>query len=118
MAPLGPCPTVAAAEGIPAGWLHAAGELDPQLRAHASQLTAVSMDMTGASVREQASQAEIVIDSYHVVALATQALDEVRREHWNELRAASRGDAAKAFKHAWSLLKNPEHLTDRQARRS
>jgi transposase len=77
------------------------------------------MDMTGGyatSVREHAPQAEIVIDNYHVVALATKALDEVRREHWNELRSTGASDAAKAFKDArWSLLKNPEHLTDRQA---
>ena len=40
------------------------------------------MDMTGGyakSVREHAPQATIVIDNYHVVALATKALDEVRR---------------------------------------
>jgi transposase len=119
MIPFGPCPTVAAGDGIPGGWLLDGTELDPRLVARASRLTAVSMDMTGgyaASVREHAPQAEIVIDNYHVVALATKALDEVRREHWNELRSAGAGDAAKAFKDArWSLLKNPEHLTDRQA---
>ena len=38
-----------------------------------------------------------MIDNYHVVALATKALDEVRREHWNELRSAGASDAAKAF---------------------
>jgi len=85
----------------------------------AAKLTAVSMDMTGGyakSVREHAPQATIVIDNYHVVQLATKALDEVRREHWNELRRAGNGDAAKAFKDArWSLLKNPEDLTDQQA---
>ena len=67
-------------------------------------------------MREHAPQAEIVIDNDHVVPLATTALDEVRREHGNELRAAGAGDAAKAFKDArWSLLKNPEDLTDRPA---
>ena len=40
----------------------------------------------------------------------------VRREHWNELRSAGESEPAKAFKDArWSLLKNPENLTDRQA---
>jgi transposase len=119
MVPFGPCPTVPAGEGIPGAWLIDGSELDPCLFARASRLTAVSMDMTGgyaASVREHAPQAEIVIDNYHVVALATKALDEVRREHWNELRATGAGDTAKAFKDArWSLLKNPEHLTDSQA---
>ena len=76
------------------------------------------MDMTGGyakSVREHAPQTEIVIDNYHVVALATKALDEVRREHWNELRAAGQADAAKQFKaDRWALLKNPEDLTASQ----
>ena len=119
MVPFGPCPTVPAGEGIPGAWLTSGSELDPCLFARASRLTAVSMDMTGgygASVRQHAPQAEIVIDNYHVVALATKALDEVRREHWNELRHAGASDTAKAFKDVrWSLLKNPEDLTDQQA---
>ncbi len=119
MVPLALCPTVAGRRGHPGGLAPRRRRARPQLLARASRLTAVLMDMTGASVRGHAPQAEIVIDNYHVVALATKALGEVRHEHWNELRAASRGDAAKAFKHArWSLLKQPEHLTDRQARRS
>ncbi|HVC04923.1 MAG TPA: ISL3 family transposase [Candidatus Acidoferrales bacterium] len=85
----------------------------------ASKLTAVSMDMGegyAKSVREHAPQAVICIDNYHVVALATKALDEVRREHWNELRRAGDPDAAKQFKDSrWALLKNPADLTDRQA---
>jgi transposase len=119
MVPFGPCPTVPAGEGIIGAWLPAGLELDPCLFARASRLTAVSMDMTGGyakSVREHAPQAEIVIDNYHVVALATKALDEVRREHWNELRAAGDAAAAKQFKaDRWSLLRNPEDLSDRQA---
>ena len=119
MVPFGPCPTVSPGEGVPGAWLEAGSELDPRLLARASRLAAVSMDMTGGyakSVRERAPQATIVIDNYHVVALATKALDEVRREHWNELRAAGESDAAKTFKGArWSLLKNPADLTDRQA---
>jgi transposase len=119
MVPFGPCPTVAAGHGIQAAWLHAGEELEPQVFARASRLTAVSMDMTGGyakSVRERAPQATIVIDNYHVVALATKALDEVRREHWNELRQTGETGAAKAFKDSrWSLLKNPQNLTEQQA---
>ena len=119
MVPFGPSQTVPVGEGIPGGWLTDGLELDPCLFARASRLTAVSMDMTGGyakSVREHAPQAEIVIDNYHVVALATKALDEVRREHWNELRATGETDAAKHFKaDRWALLRNPDDLTDRQA---
>lgn len=91
---------------------------EPEIGKRAGKLTAVSMDMTGGyakSVREHAPQAEIVIDNYHVVQLATNAMDEVRREDWNALRSSGQADAAKAFKDArWSLLKNPEDLTERQ----
>ena len=119
MVPFGPCPTVAAGEGVVGAWLQAGVEIDPALFARASKLRAVSMDMTGgyaASVRAHAPQATIVIDNYHVVALATKALDEVRREHWNELRQAGQTDHAKQFKDSrWALLKNPDDLTERQA---
>jgi len=98
----------------------ATGEPDERtVGERASKLVAVSMDMGegyAKSVREHAPQAVICIDNYHVVQLATKALDEVRREHWNELRRAGAQDAAKEFKDArWSLLKNPADLTERQA---
>lgn len=120
MVPFGvACATVPAGAGIPAAWITDGTELDRCLFARASRLTAVSMDMTGGyakSVRDHAPQATIVIDNYHVVQLATKALDEVRRAHWNELRHAGQADAAKQFKHdRWALLKNPDDLSDRQA---
>jgi transposase len=47
---------------------------------------------------------------------ANQALDEVRRAYWNELRSLGDQEAAKRFKDSrWSLLKKPEKLTDEQA---
>jgi transposase len=119
MVPFGPAPTVPADTGIPAGWLEPGVDLDPGLFARASRLRAVSMDMTGgyaAAVRARAPQAEIVIDNYHVVALATKALDEVRRAHWNELRGQGDTAAARQFKHdRWALLKNPGQLSEQQA---
>ena len=119
MVPFGPCPIVPAGEGIPGAWITDGAEIDPAIFARASRLRAVSMDMTGGyakSVRDHAPRATIVIDNYHVVQLATKALDEVRREHWNDLRHAGQADAAKQFKHdRWALLKNPDELNDRQA---
>jgi transposase len=92
---------------------------EPAIGERAGQLTAVSMDMGDGyakSVCEHAPQAVICIDNFHVVQLATKALDEVRREHWNDLRHTSDRNAAKGFKDSrWSLLKNPGDLTDRQA---
>ena len=119
MVPFGRGPTVPAGHGIQGAWLAPDREIEPAIFARASRLRAVSMDMTGGyakSVREHAPQATIVIDNYHVVALATKALDEVRRAHWNQLRQAGQTGAAKQFKHdRWALLKNPDDLTDRQA---
>ena len=78
-----------AGEGIPGAWISARQRARPTPVRARFPADAVSMDMTGGyakCVREHAPQATIVIDNYHVVALATKALDEVRREHWNELR--------------------------------
>ncbi|MBA3305859.1 MAG: ISL3 family transposase [Thermoleophilaceae bacterium] len=85
-----------------------------------AQITAVSMDMGpgyAKSTRANAPQAVVCIDSFHVAKLGGEALDEVRREYWNELRALGDPDAAKRFKDArWALLKRPEKLTDQQSR--
>lgn len=82
------------------------------------QVEAVSMDMGPAfakSVGAHAPDATICYDPFHVVALATKALDEVRRPLWQEIRRID-ADAARQFKGArWALLKNPDDLTDRQA---
>jgi transposase len=55
------------------------------------------------------------VDPFHVVMLATDALDEVRREIWNEARQAGETALAKDLKGArFALWKNPENLTGRQ----
>jgi transposase len=85
----------------------------------AATLRAISLDMGhgyAASARKHAPQAVICIDPYHVVQLANQALDEVRRAYWNELRQSGDKQAARRFKDArWCLLKKPDRLTDQQA---
>ncbi len=97
----------------------AEADAEHQIGERASKLRAVSMDMGegyAKSVRDHAPQAVICIDNFHVVQLATKALDEVRREHWNELRHTGDTSAAKQFKDSrWSLLKNPGDLTEAQA---
>lgn len=60
-------------------------------------------------------QAERCVDPFHVVQLATGALDEVRREVWNEARRAGQSGIAKDLKGArFALWKNPEKLSERQ----
>ncbi len=89
--------------------------------ARSAQIEAISMDMgpgyaKSARADDHAPQAVICIDPFHVAKLGGDALDEVRREYWNELRALGDQQAAKRFKDArWALLKRPENLTDRQA---
>jgi len=93
-------------------------ELGPQ---RSSQLSAVSMDLGPAflkSVRAEghAPQAIVCADPFHLVKLVSEALDEVRRELWNQLRRLPDDRWAKDFKGSrWALLKNPEDLTDAQA---
>ncbi len=98
-----------------------ADEFFDELGAHRSgQIEAISMDMgpgyaKSARAEGHAPQAVICIDSFHVAKLGSEALDEVRREYWNQLRTLGDQAAAKRFKDArWALLKRPENLTDRQ----
>lgn len=66
-------------------------------------------------VRERCPQAVLCLDPFHVVKLATDALDEVRREVWNLARRAGDKADARWLKGArWALWKRPERLTDRQ----
>jgi transposase len=89
--------------------------------ARAEQITAMSMDMGPAfdkSARKpgHATKAIICYDPFHVVQLATTALEKVRRQVWQNLRRLPDQDAARRFKGArWALLKNPCDLTDDQA---
>ncbi len=67
------------------------------------------------AVREHAPQAVRCLDPFHVVQWATKALDEVRREVWNDLRGAAQPEVARTLKNArWALWKNPEDLTPAQ----
>jgi transposase len=82
------------------------------------QITLVSCDMAGwiaGPVADRLPDAVRCVDPFHVVMLATDALDEIRREVWNDARRAGEVAAAKDLKGArFALWKNPENLTDRQ----
>ena len=84
----------------------------------ARQLTHISAD--GAQwihdvVAERAPNAVLCLDAFHVVAWATDALDQVRRDMVNRLRAGGHHDEATALKGSrWALLKNPPNLTGDQ----
>jgi transposase len=82
------------------------------------QIELVSCDMAGwiaAPVAARLPQAVRCVDPFHIIQLATDALDEIRREVWNQARKAGEVAAAKDLKGArFALWKNPENLTDRQ----
>jgi transposase len=92
-------------------------------RSHAiTHVSADAADWIADVVAERCPNAIRCADPFHVVAWATDALDEERRRAWNEARGAvdqrRAGRAtgtAKALKHArYALWKNPENLTEAQ----
>jgi transposase len=92
--------------------------LDALGQERCKQIQLVSCDMASwisGPVAERLADAVRCVDPFHVVMLATDALDEIRREVWNEARRAGEVTAAKDLKGArYALWKNPENLTDRQ----
>jgi len=82
------------------------------------QVELVSCDMASwisGPVADRLPDAVRCVDPFHVVQLATDALDEIRREVWNDARRAGDVAAATDLKGArYALWKNPENLTDRQ----
>ena len=81
-------------------------------------LKLISCDMAGwisGPIAKRCPEAKRCVDPFHVVALATEALDKVRREVWNEARRQGQGAVAAELKGArFALWKNPENLTARQ----
>ena len=84
-----------------------------------STIEAVSMDMGPAfikSVKANAPEAVICIDPFHVVQLATNTLDVVRRQFWQQARELPDQSFAKKFKgNRYVLVKNPQNLTEKQS---
>ena len=96
--------------------------LGEERSAQITHVSADGADWISTVVAERCPNAVRCADPFHVVRWATDALDEVRRQAWNEARGAvtqrRAGRAsghAKTLKHArYALWKNPENLTARQ----
>ena len=90
-------------------------ELGPKRK---QALELVSSDMgewITRAVAEQCPQATLCLDPFHIVALASDALDEVRREVWNQARRQGDTAGARFLKGSrFALWKRPERLTERQ----
>lgn len=84
-------------------------ELGPE---RAKQIECVTMDLSAAyisAVEASAPQAQIIFDRFHVQRLASDALDEVRREQLRELRGTPEG--RELFRTRFALLKSPWNLS-------
>ena len=66
-------------------------------------------------VSGRALGALVWLDTFHLMAWATSALDEVRREEWNHFRRTGGAKAAKEFKGLrWLLLRSWENLSPKR----
>ena len=100
--------------------------LGPDRCAQITHVSADQADWIAEIVAERCPNAVQCADPFHVVKWATEALDEVRRQAWNDARRSGQTkghgygvrvatDDARRFKHArYALWKNPDNLTDKQ----
>jgi transposase len=108
--------------------------LGPDRAARLTHISADGADWIARLVAARAPQAVRCADPFHVIKWATEALDELRRQAWNDARRAvggsgarttpggrriplARGDAQQLKKARWALWKNPENLTGHQQAR-
>jgi transposase len=82
------------------------------------QIKLVSCDMASwitGPLSERCPDASVCYDPFHLVKLSTDALDEIRREVWNDARRQGQTQLAKELKGArFALWKNAKNLTERQ----
>src|SRR5262249_49565390 len=89
--------------------------LGPQRSAKLELISSDLGEWIARVVEQRCPQGTLCLDPFHLVALATSALDEVRREVWNEARRAGDKSGARWLKGTrWALWKRPERLTERQ----
>ena len=88
-----------------------------ELGEDAQSIRAVSIDMNGGyekAIRHGLPDAQICFDPFHVVQLASRAVDDVRRAEWNTAGKSKTGHGRWVKGLRWSLLKAPEKQTMRQ----
>ena len=102
-------------------------QLGPERSAAITHVSADQADWIAEIVTERCPDAVQCADAFHVVKWATEALDEVRRQAWNQARRSGQtkgrgygvrvatGDARRLKGARYALWKNPDTLTERQA---
>lgn len=91
-------------------------ELGKSRCAKLTQVSADGAEWIATVVASRCLNARLVMDAFHIVQWATDALDEVRRDVWNQARRNG-GDKALADRLKgcrYALWKNPDNLTGRQ----
>jgi len=87
-------------------------------RRRSQRITHVSADgatWISNAVRRHCRNAVLGMDPFHVVAWATKALDQIRRDVWNDARSQGHAAHAVSLKRSrWALLKNAQDLSSRQ----
>jgi transposase len=108
-----------AAPGRDKKTLHAFFDLMGEERCHKVRLvSADAAEWIADVVKQRCENATLCTDSFHVVSWATEALDEVRRDVWNQARKGGMRQHAKELKGCrYALWRNPEDLTPRQERK-
>lgn len=90
-------------------------ELGPERCQAIQQVSADAASWIANVVARRCPHAVRCMDPFHVIAWATAALDQVRREVWNQARRAGQVRHAADLKGArWALWKNPQDLTRNQ----
>jgi transposase len=110
-------------------------QLGPARSARITHVSADAADWIADVVAARCPQAVRCADAFHIVAWATEALDQVRIQAWNDARALARTESrrgrgrpradapprpgherARRLRHArYALWKNPENLSARQS---
>jgi transposase len=101
-------------------------ELGERRSAEITHVSADSAKWISTVVEARCKNAVLCADPFHVVSWATNALDTVRRQVWNQASgrrhkdpetgrpSVSRGNAARIRRARYALWKNPENLTAHQ----
>lgn len=92
-------------------------KLGPRRCARIELVSADGAEWIANVVTKYCPRAKLCLDPFHVVSWATDALDVVRREVWNDARRSGDTVLAKELKDArFALWKNPENRTAKQDR--
>ena len=89
--------------------------LGPERSARIRLVSADAAEWIATVVAEHCPEATLCADPFHMVAWATSALDEVRRQLWRDAKRIGAPSLVTRIKGCrYALLKNPQNLTENQ----